>query len=136
MKAALLLSLVALSACSPDPGPVREWKPADHDKTEQAKNNGGRVKQRVEASDEPELMELTWSKNCQRCHGRFGQGDGPMGPAVNAPDLTKPEFLGGLTDEQMAASIRSGKGKMPPFESLPERAVQLLVKRIRAAGHP
>lgn len=136
MKAAPLL-LLALAACSPDPGPAREWTRADHDKADQGnKNQGGRVKQRVEVSDEPELMELTWSKNCQRCHGASGKGDGPMSSAVQAPDLTRSEFLGRATDADIVEVIRSGKGKMPSFETLPARAVDLLVKRIRGGGTP
>lgn len=130
------MGLLALSACSPDPGPTREWNKADHDKADQGPNRGGRVKQRVEVSDEPELMELTWSKNCQRCHGATGKGDGPMGPAVQAPDLTRAEFLERVTDGQIVEIVRLGKGKMPPFEALPARAVELLVKRIRSGGAP
>lgn len=136
LRCASLVAFLALSACSPDPGPVREWSANDHDKTEQGNNRGGRVKQRVEVSDEPELMELTWAKNCQRCHGKSGQGDGPMGPSVQAPDLTRPDLLSRMTDGELVELIRRGKGKMPPFETLPARAVDLLIKRMRAAGRP
>lgn len=59
-----------------------------------------------------------------------------MSAAVQAPDLTRAEFLGRATDEQIVEVIRSGKGKMPSFETLPARAVDLLVKRIRNAGSP
>lgn len=131
-----IVAFLALAACSPDPGPVRDWAPGDHDKTDQGNNRGGRVKQRVEVSDEPELMELTWSKNCQRCHGKTGVGDGPMGPSVQAPDLTRSERLPNMTDGEIVELIRRGKGKMPPFETLPARAVDLLIKRMRANGRP
>jgi mono/diheme cytochrome c family protein len=131
------LLTAALVACSPAPGPSREWTPADHDKADQpGANRGGRVKQRKEVSDEPELMALTWTKNCERCHGVLGKGDGPMGPSVGAPDLTRPDFLANATDDQIRATIVNGKGKMPAFGQFSERVVGILIKRIRAQGQP
>jgi cytochrome c oxidase cbb3-type subunit 3 len=130
------LLLAALSACSPDPGPIREWTPKDHDREDPVKNQMGQVRQAKQTDDEPELVELAWEKNCVRCHGRFGQGDGPMGPANHAPDLTRPDFLSSHSNEEIEATIRNGRDKMPAFGTLPDRVITGLVKRIRAQGRP
>lgn len=78
-----------------------------------------------------ELAEMTWGRQCQSCHGPDGRGDGPQGASVRASDLTKKEWQAGVSDEQMAAVIRSGKGRMPGFD-LPAPVVSALVGRIRS----
>jgi hypothetical protein len=55
---------------------------------------------------------------------------------VKAPNLTDKAFLGSRTDAQLAAAIRQGKGKMPPFPNLPNSVVNALVKRIRESAAP
>jgi mono/diheme cytochrome c family protein len=118
---------------------VREWTPADHDQPEgapagkqAAPNPGGRAKQASGGSD---LAELAWSKNCAMCHGPTGRGDGPQGPMVKAPDLTQAEWQGKVKDEDIARTIREGRGSMPKFD-LPPNVVQGLVQRIRRHRAP
>jgi cytochrome c oxidase cbb3-type subunit 3 len=129
------LLAVALAACAPDPGPVREWTPADHDQAD-SKANGAQVQQKAESAedDTKSLVELAWRKNCATCHGPNGRGDGPQGPMVKAPDLTSAELLQKLSDDDIAGTIRGGKGRMPSFANLPDRVVTGLVQRIRAGG--
>ena len=61
----------------------------------------------------------------------MGHGDGPSGPMVKASDLTREEWQARVTDDEMIALIRNGKGSMPKFD-LPEPVVRGLVARIRA----
>ena len=129
------LALVSVfAACSPSSGEVREWKPADHDRGD-SKRTGAQVSRTKQVADEAETVELAWSKNCVRCHGALGQGDGPMGGTVHAPDLTRDEFLSSKSDEEIATTIRSGRNEMPPFNQIPERVLAGIVQRIRGKGH-
>ncbi len=131
MRAVVLPLLALLSACTPDRGEVRGWTSADHDQPE------GRGRQeRPPASKEDTsaaLADTVWRKNCATCHGPEGRGDGPQGPMVQAPDLTRADWQGKTTDEDLAKVIRQGKNRMPSFPDLPDSLVQGLIKRIRAA---
>lgn len=84
------------------------------------------------AGDESALIELTWRQRCAVCHGMEGRGDGPNGPMVKAPDLTRPEWQAKASDAEIAATIQNGKNLMPRFD-LPEKVVAGLVTRIRAS---
>ena len=78
-----------------------------------------------------QLVETAWAQTCSTCHGPMGHGDGPQGALVKAPDLTQPDWQAKVTDEEIAARIKTGKGLMPPND-LPEPIVKGLVARIRA----
>lgn len=128
MAALLLLFLIA--ACDPAPSDVREWGPGDHDQPSAAQ---GQVTARPDADGpDPTLIDLAWRRNCATCHGPIGHGDGPQGPMVRAPDLTRPDWQQNISDEELAATIRKGKNKMPAFD-LPDQVVRGLVQRIRAS---
>jgi cytochrome c oxidase cbb3-type subunit 3 len=60
----------------------------------------------------------------------MGKGDGQMGAIVQAPDLTRDDLQASLSDVEMAALIKKGKNKMPPF-NLPDPVIQGLVARVR-----
>jgi cytochrome c oxidase cbb3-type subunit 3 len=87
------------------------------------------------AGNTAQLVEATWKAQCAQCHGPTGKGDGPTGPMVGAADLTRPDWQAKVADEQLAASIKNGKGKMPKFD-LPPNVIDGLVQRIRAARAP
>jgi mono/diheme cytochrome c family protein len=129
-------SFTGALGCDPDPGPIREWTPADHDSPENAAPD--QVAALDPAADDgkadAQLVTQAWRKNCQLCHGATGKGDGPQGPMLQAPDLTRKEWLDQATDEQIEKSIRAGKNKMPPFGHLPDSVIDGLVKRVRAGG--
>lgn len=74
---------------------------------------------------------MAWSRQCASCHGIEGRGDGPNGPMVKAPDLSRPDWQAATSDEQIAAVIREGRNKMPRFD-LPPPTIAGLVRRIRA----
>jgi mono/diheme cytochrome c family protein len=143
---ALAVALAGLPACDTAPGDVREWTPADHD---QPANAGGdsRAAQAPrspaaaasgrpgEAGGDPELVELAWQKNCVQCHGPAGHGDGPQGPMLRAPDLSRPDWQDRVTDAEMLETIRRGRNKMPAFD-LPRPVLEGLVRGIRGLRHP
>jgi len=119
------------AACDKPPSAdgLREWTPADHDgekksanTTQGAKGDGGGV---------PMLVEVTWRNQCATCHGMRGKGDGPQGPMFKAADLGRDEWQAKVNDDEIAATIKNGKGRMPKFE-LTDEIVKGLVARIRS----
>ncbi len=57
-----------------------------------------------------------------------------MASTFNPPDLTTEEWLSSKTDEEMALSIKNGKGAMPANPNLDDTVVEALVARIRGRG--
>src|SRR6266508_13480 len=114
---ALILSALA-PACSKAQSDVREWRASDHDHTS-GPNSGqaGPESAGAEAANQgvDEVTIVAWKQNCVTCHGIIGAGDGPQGAAVRAANLTAPAWQASVTDEQIADTIRSGKGVMPAF---------------------
>ncbi len=128
-----LLALV-LAACDPAPGEVREWSAADHDQpasASSAQQPRARGSARP-AGGELDLAEVAWTQNCAMCHGPRGRGDGPQGPMMRAPDLTRAEWQDKASDADMLETIRKGRNRMPAFSHLPEPVLKGLVQRIRA----
>jgi mono/diheme cytochrome c family protein len=122
-------SLMGLASCDRSPSDVREWGPNDHDQPASAP---GQVTARAAGEGpDPTLVDLAWQRNCATCHGALGRGDGPQGPMIRAPDLTRADWQERISDDEMATIIRKGKNKMPAFD-LPDQVVQGLVQRIRA----
>lgn len=130
----LPLLCVGVAACNERPGDLREWRATDHDHTE----NPGSDQVQVDPQDAgtpapPGLEDVTivaWEQNCTQCHGRLGRGDGPRGPMLKARDLSDAAWQATVTDEQIAASIKLGKGLMPAFK-LPDVTIAKLVKLVR-----
>ena len=98
----------------------------------------------VSSSDALGGLELEGSKagrqlfvtHCLKCHAINGVG-GTFGPELNSPcsvtEYWSPRFLRRFIAN--AASIRAGT-KMPNFDSLPEKDVQVLVEYLQSmAGH-
>jgi cytochrome c oxidase cbb3-type subunit 3 len=127
-----------VAGCQSSSRDVREWTANDHDQPEQApadrqpRRGGGQVPAQPESAESTAMLtELAWQKNCMTCHGADGKGDGPTGPMVRAPDLTRAEWQTATSDEQIAQVVRQGRNKMPKFD-LPPDVVAGLIKRIRA----
>ena len=78
-----------------------------------------------------QLVDITWRQQCSSCHGPMGRGDGQMGPMVQAPDLTRPDWQSKVSDAEMAMTIKTGRNRMPRFD-LPDPVLQGLVTRIRS----
>lgn len=138
MRSSLLAPLLLALACNEAPADRREWRPSDHDHTDSPSANqvvggpdGGSPELARHGLNEVTIM--AWQQNCVRCHGRLGRGDGPQGPMTRAIDLGNPDFQRTVSDEQLLASIRDGKGLMPAFP-LPEPTLKSLVQLVRLIG--
>lgn len=129
----LLISLAfaAVTACdrAPSADGLKEWSPADHGgEQKSAAGQGARV---ADGGGTFTIVEVTWRNQCASCHGLGGHGDGPQGPMFKAADLSKDEWQSKVKDEDIAAVIQNGKGRMPKFE-LPPEVVKGLVERVRS----
>lgn len=133
-RALFALVVLGFVACQSDPADLREWRPQDHDHTENP--GGGQVdvsdggNSQMAALGLNEVTLVAWKQNCVQCHGMVGRGDGPRGPMVKARDLGDPAWQASVTDEQLAMSIKQGKGQMPAFD-LPASTISGLVKLTR-----
>jgi cytochrome c oxidase cbb3-type subunit 3 len=106
---------------------------SDHDRAEEkSRLRSGEQVRPGDKDDDSTLVEFAWQSSCARCHGPYGRGDGPDGPMVKAQDLTREEWQAKVTDAEMAATIRNGKGQMPKFTG-PPKLVEGFVARIRAS---
>ncbi|HYP90144.1 MAG TPA: cytochrome c [Polyangiaceae bacterium] len=128
-------ALPAIVACNERPSDLRQWQPRDHDHTENPGNDQVQVDPTKEAAQAvPGLEDVTivaWSQNCTQCHGQLGRGDGPRGPMLKATNLSDPAWQSSVTDEQIAATIKLGRGAMPSFKQLPDVTIANLVKLVR-----
>ena len=79
-----------------------------------------------------QLIEFAWHQQCSQCHGPTGKGDGPSGPMVETPDLTREQWQAKVSDSEIVSIIRSGRGKMPRFDLLPDVVLRGIVSRIRS----
>ena len=112
------------------PSGTRQWTPDDHDQPQGVMPLPSAPTPRAEI-DLSVLGETTWTARCAPCHGPNGQGDGPEGPMLHAPDLTRADWQARTSDDAIAEVIRKGRNRMPPT-TLPPRTVEALVKRVRA----
>ena len=98
----VLLAAVLASVGVPGPAADQEWVAPPE---ERARTNP------VPAS--PEALQkgrFLYRKNCQRCHGEKGKGDGPSGRLGIEPpeDLTNPAKQAKLTDGEIFWKISTG----------------------------
>jgi mono/diheme cytochrome c family protein len=117
---------------------VREWRPDDHG---QEQPRPGSSQTAPAAADTPVSAEeaqaratlALWNVTCATCHARDGRGGGPgLPPGAKVPDLSDAAFTSTLSDEQLAASIRDGKGMMPGFgPQLGQEGVVAMVAHVR-----
>jgi cytochrome c6 len=78
-----------------------------------------------------EASEKLYSTKCAACHGADGKGQTAMGKANKLNDLASAEVQK-HTDDELAAIISTGKGKMPAYsKSLKPEQVKGLVEYIR-----
>ena len=126
---ALLLGMLVFWSVPASSG-LPEWTPADHDQEEGQPAQAQRPKRGQPQDDSASLVELAWMKSCSPCHGQKGRGDGPQGPMLRAPDLTRPDWQQKVTDDEIRQTIRNGRNNMPKFD-LPPAVIDGLVKRIR-----
>jgi mono/diheme cytochrome c family protein len=123
---ACFFACIAIAACSKSE--KREWNASDHDRSEEA------AKPQPPAPGPAPTAAAAdpWASSCAPCHGTTGKGDGPMGAALRVPDLTNKDWQAKVSDQQIAEVIKSGRGRMPGFGSLPATSVDALVKHVRS----
>jgi len=72
-----------------------------------------------------------YASKCVICHGKNGAGTAAL-RAKGQPDLSTAEWQKTHSDEQIAARIRDGKGKMPGFKNkLSDEDINALVRQVR-----
>jgi len=122
----------AAAACDRPPSGdgLKEWSPVDHDG--EKKSGAGNANQgpKSDAGGAFAMVEITWRNQCATCHGVAGKADGPQAAMFKPADLSKEEWQGKVNDDEIATTIKNGKGRMPKFD-LPDDVVQGLVARIR-----
>ena len=125
---ALALPLLLAAACS-NPG-LREWRPEDHDSGVTSTS----ALSSAPTNDDPHASaRAVFASQCASCHGSGGRGDGPMAAMFRPADLSSSELQSARSDAELAASITSGRGRMPAFgQSLRPEAVGALVRLIRS----
>jgi len=83
------------------------------------------------AADDVPGAALYRQKACHTCHGADGSGNTPTGKALKARDLRSVEVQQ-QTDEELAAVIAAGKGKMPAYKaSLDAEQIRNVVAYLR-----
>ena len=65
-----------------------------------------------------------------------GLRDGPQGPMLHAPDLSRADWQSRVTDAEILATIKNGRNQMPGFSGLPASVLDALVKRVRSLEAP
>src|ERR1700748_3580784 len=95
---------------------AQEWTPADHDQAANAPiaPPGKAPPRPQEHAENP--VEMAWARQGPPCHGPQGRGDGPQGRMMGAPDLTRADWQGRVTDQDILQTIHKGRNKMPAFE--------------------
>lgn len=130
-----LLGALAWGGCNERAPDLREWRVSDHDRPEGPPANQGQVDPTKPTGPQVAGLEdvtiVAWSQNCTQCHGQLGRGDGPRGPMVKATNLSDAAWQASVTDEQIAAAIKLGRGAMPSFKQLPDVTIANLVKLVR-----
>ena len=133
-----LVLLLLITGCAKPDADIRAWRPSDHDQEALPSPSGQLVDslapQEAVIEKKPVDALSTWSSLCSGCHGRIGEGNGPMGATMGARNLSDPRWQATITDEQITASILRGKGRMPAF-SLPSETIKGLVRLIRGRQH-
>ena len=126
-------ALVLFTSAACNDREVKEWTPGDHDRADKGGQVSGTA---LPGQEEASLVAVTWRQSCASCHGSGGRGDGPNGRMMKVPDLTRPDFQKGFSDDQIAEVIRKGRNQMPSFASLPPKVIDGLVKYVRSLGRP
>jgi cytochrome c6 len=80
-----------------------------------------------------ERGRAAFARICSSCHGFDGKGGLRAGFNPPPRDLTDTAFQDSITDEQILATLRNGKGQMPAFAGLlPEEEQRELLAFVRS----
>src|SRR5690606_10964076 len=76
-----------------------------------------------------------FQRSCASCHAAAPGRKALLGFKNPPPDLTEPERLSHLSDDEIRRVLREGKGQMPPFgRMLPDEDVSALLVYLRSAA--
>jgi mono/diheme cytochrome c family protein len=67
--------------------------------------------------------EATYKAKCQMCHGAAGTPSPAMAKAMGIKPVSDPDIKK-LSADQMAAAVKSGKGKMKPVAGLTDAQIK------------
>ena len=116
---AVLLFAVGLAA-------AQEWK---------APEKARAMKNPVTKAAGIEEAKPVYDKNCALCHGTAGKGDGPAASALNPkPKNFADRMIQSQSDGELYWKITEGRGVMPGWRTLPEKARWGLVHYVRSLG--
>lgn len=88
------------------------------------------------ASADPPGAALYREKACTTCHGADGAGKTPVGKSLKVRDL-RSEDVQKQSDDELAAIIADGRGKMPGYKSSLDAAqIKDVVAYIRSLAKP
>jgi cytochrome c6 len=73
----------------------------------------------------------TYKAKCQMCHAADGSGSTPAGKAMGVLPFKRPDAVK-MSDADLIAIVKNGKGKMPAFSGkLPDAQITGIVAYIR-----
>ena len=70
--------------------------------------------------------EATYKAKCQMCHGATGAPSPGMAKMMGIKPISDPDIQK-LTDDQMIAAVKNGKGKMKPVAGLTDAQIKEVV---------
>jgi mono/diheme cytochrome c family protein len=65
----------------------------------------------------------TYKAKCQMCHGATGAADTPTAKMLKVKPVSDPDIKK-LTEEEMIAAVKNGKGKMKPVVGLTDAQIK------------
>lgn len=86
------------------------------------------------ASGDVQAGKRIFSANCISCHGKNGNGKGPLAVGLSPPpaDFTDPDFWNGKTDSFLIHVIQNGLGSMPSWsDSLTPQNIEDVLSYIK-----
>jgi mono/diheme cytochrome c family protein len=125
----LPLWLAIASGCSDD-REVREWRPGDHDRSDE---NQVAARGASAAEGAQVATDVLYRQHCTACHARDGSAKTPMASQMRIKDLRQST----LTEAEVVRVISKGRGRMPAFaEALDAEAIQSLADKVIAFRQP
>jgi mono/diheme cytochrome c family protein len=78
--------------------------------------------------------EANYKAKCQSCHGADGNPNPSLAKLMGIKPVSDPDIQK-LTPEQMAATVKDGKGKMRPVAGLSDAEIKDVVAYYRSLKH-
>jgi mono/diheme cytochrome c family protein len=124
-RMAVLLSSLAAAACS-DSRHIREWRPSDHDQSDE-ENQVAADPGNGQAASGDVATDVVFRQNCAGCHGTDGSAQTPMAAQMRIKDLRAST----LSEDDLVKVISRGRARMPAFgESLDPEAIRALARKV------